>query len=106
MQDTGTEPASREPTGSQRLALYGLPVCAPQRANRKPLVQLLARLRLGNDGVARVGASGSTRGAAALLRGRHRAKDRLILTHARTAAGRDTAGPSRFLYEAGLLICG
>ena len=31
-----------------------------------------------------------------------RAKDRLILTHAR-AAGRDTAGPSRFLYEAGLL---
>jgi DNA helicase-2/ATP-dependent DNA helicase PcrA len=32
-----------------------------------------------------------------------RAKDRLILTHVRTRAGRDTAGPSRFLYEAGLL---
>lgn len=30
-----------------------------------------------------------------------RAKDRLILTHVRTRAGRDTAGPSRFLYEAG-----
>ena len=32
-----------------------------------------------------------------------RAKDRLILTHVRTRAGRDTSGPSRFLYEAGLL---
>jgi DNA helicase II / ATP-dependent DNA helicase PcrA len=32
-----------------------------------------------------------------------RAKDQLILTHVRTRAGRDTAGPSRFLYEAGLL---
>jgi DNA helicase-2/ATP-dependent DNA helicase PcrA len=32
-----------------------------------------------------------------------RAKDRLILTHVRTRGGRDTAGPSRFLYEAGLL---
>lgn len=32
-----------------------------------------------------------------------RAKDRLILTHVRTRAGRDTAGPSRFLYEAGVL---
>ena len=32
-----------------------------------------------------------------------RAKNRLILTHVRTRAGRDTAGPSRFLYEAGLL---
>ena len=32
-----------------------------------------------------------------------RAKDRLILTHVRTRAGRDTAGPSRFLYEAELL---
>ena len=32
-----------------------------------------------------------------------RAKDRLILTHVRARAGRDTAGPSRFLYEAGLL---
>jgi DNA helicase II / ATP-dependent DNA helicase PcrA len=32
-----------------------------------------------------------------------RAKDRLILTHVRTRSGRDTAGPSRFLYEAGLL---
>ena len=32
-----------------------------------------------------------------------RAKDRLILTHVRNRAGRDTAGPSRFLYEAGLL---
>src|SRR5436305_11464731 len=31
------------------------------------------------------------------------AKDRLILTHVRTRGGRDTAGPSRFLYEAGLL---
>ena len=32
-----------------------------------------------------------------------RAKDRLMLTHVRTRGGRDTAGPSRFLYEAGLL---
>ena len=32
-----------------------------------------------------------------------RAKDRLVLTHVRIRAGRDTAGPSRFLYEAGLL---
>jgi DNA helicase-2/ATP-dependent DNA helicase PcrA len=32
-----------------------------------------------------------------------RAKDRLILTHVRTRAGRDTGGPSRFLHEAGLL---
>ena len=32
-----------------------------------------------------------------------RAKDRLILTHVRARRGRDTAGPSRFLYEAGLL---
>jgi DNA helicase-2/ATP-dependent DNA helicase PcrA len=32
-----------------------------------------------------------------------RAKDRLILTHACVRAGRDTAGPSRFLHEAGLL---
>ena len=32
-----------------------------------------------------------------------RAKDRLILTHVRTRGGRDTGGPSRFLYEAGLL---
>jgi DNA helicase II / ATP-dependent DNA helicase PcrA len=32
-----------------------------------------------------------------------RAKDRLILTHVRTRGGRDTAGPSRFLYEAGLV---
>ena len=32
-----------------------------------------------------------------------RAKDRLILTHAATRGGRHTAGPSRFLYEAGLL---
>jgi superfamily I DNA/RNA helicase len=32
-----------------------------------------------------------------------RAKDRLILTHVRTRGGRDTAAPSRFLYEAGLL---
>ena len=31
------------------------------------------------------------------------AKDRLILTHVRTRSGRDTAGPSHFLYEAGLL---
>jgi DNA helicase II / ATP-dependent DNA helicase PcrA len=31
-----------------------------------------------------------------------RAKDRLILTHVRTRGWRDTAGPSRFLYEAGL----
>ena len=31
------------------------------------------------------------------------AKDRLILTHVRTRGGRDTAGLSRFLYEAGLL---
>jgi superfamily I DNA/RNA helicase len=30
-------------------------------------------------------------------------KDRLILTHVRTRAGRDTSGPSRFLYEAGVL---
>jgi ATP-dependent DNA helicase UvrD/PcrA len=35
--------------------------------------------------------------------GATRAKDSLILTHVRTRAGRDTAGPSRFLYEAGLL---
>jgi DNA helicase II / ATP-dependent DNA helicase PcrA len=32
-----------------------------------------------------------------------RARDRLILTHVHTRSGRDTAGPSRFLYEAGLL---
>jgi DNA helicase-2/ATP-dependent DNA helicase PcrA len=32
-----------------------------------------------------------------------RAKDTLILTHVRTRGGRDTGGPSRFLYEAGLL---
>ena len=32
-----------------------------------------------------------------------RAKDRLILTHVGTRGGRDTAGPSRFLSEAGLL---
>jgi DNA helicase-2/ATP-dependent DNA helicase PcrA len=32
-----------------------------------------------------------------------RAKDRLILTHVQTRSGRETAGPSRFLYEAGLL---
>ena len=32
-----------------------------------------------------------------------RAKDRLILTHVRVRAGRDTGGPSRFLCEAGLL---
>jgi DNA helicase-2/ATP-dependent DNA helicase PcrA len=32
-----------------------------------------------------------------------RAKDRLTLTHVRTRGGRDTTGPSRFLYEAGLL---
>ena len=32
-----------------------------------------------------------------------RAKDRLILTHVRTRGERDTAGPSRFLYEVGLL---
>ena len=32
-----------------------------------------------------------------------RAKDRLILTHVRTRAGRGTAGPSSFLHEAGLL---
>jgi DNA helicase-2/ATP-dependent DNA helicase PcrA len=32
-----------------------------------------------------------------------RAKDRLILTHVRNRAGRDTGGPSRFLHEAGLL---
>jgi hypothetical protein len=29
--------------------------------------------------------------------------DGLILTHVWTRAGRDTGGPSRFLYEAGLL---
>jgi len=32
-----------------------------------------------------------------------RATDRLICTHVRTRGGRDTAGASRFLYEAGLL---
>ena len=32
-----------------------------------------------------------------------RAKDRLILTHVRTRGGRETAGPSQFLHEAGLL---
>jgi len=32
-----------------------------------------------------------------------RAKDRLILTHVRTRCEGDTAGPSRFLSEAGLL---
>jgi len=32
-----------------------------------------------------------------------RAKDRLYITHAATRSGRDTAGPSRFLHEAGLL---
>jgi superfamily I DNA/RNA helicase len=32
-----------------------------------------------------------------------RAKDRLILTHVWTRAGRDTGGPSRFLLEAGLI---
>ena len=32
-----------------------------------------------------------------------RAKDRLYVTHARTRGGRETAGPSRFLTEAGLL---
>ncbi len=32
-----------------------------------------------------------------------RAKDRLILTHTQIRGGRDTAGPSRFLAEAGLL---
>jgi DNA helicase-2/ATP-dependent DNA helicase PcrA len=32
-----------------------------------------------------------------------RAKDRLILTHVHTRAGRETASPSRFLYEAGVL---
>jgi ATP-dependent DNA helicase UvrD/PcrA len=35
--------------------------------------------------------------------GATRAKDRLSLTHVRSRAGRATAGPSRFLYEAGLL---
>jgi DNA helicase II / ATP-dependent DNA helicase PcrA len=32
-----------------------------------------------------------------------RAKDRLILTHAQVRGGRETAGPSRFLVEAGLI---
>jgi DNA helicase-2/ATP-dependent DNA helicase PcrA len=32
-----------------------------------------------------------------------RAKDRLILTHVATRGGRETAGPSQFLLEAGLL---
>ena len=32
-----------------------------------------------------------------------RAKDRLVITHAARRNGRDTAGPSRFLREAGLL---
>jgi DNA helicase-2/ATP-dependent DNA helicase PcrA len=32
-----------------------------------------------------------------------RAKDRLILTHVRTRGARETAGPSRFLYQARLL---
>jgi DNA helicase-2/ATP-dependent DNA helicase PcrA len=32
-----------------------------------------------------------------------RAKDRLVLTHVGNRAGRDTAGPSRFLHEAELL---
>ena len=31
------------------------------------------------------------------------AKDQLILTHVHSRGGRETAGPSRFLYEAGLL---
>jgi DNA helicase-2/ATP-dependent DNA helicase PcrA len=31
-----------------------------------------------------------------------RAKDALILTHARVRRGRETGGPSRFLVEAGL----
>jgi DNA helicase-2/ATP-dependent DNA helicase PcrA len=32
-----------------------------------------------------------------------RAKDRLILTHVQVRGGRETAGPSRFLVEAGLV---
>jgi len=32
-----------------------------------------------------------------------RAKDRLYLTYAHNRGGRPTAGPSQFLYEAGLI---
>ena len=32
-----------------------------------------------------------------------RAKDRLLLTYAHNRGGRPTAGPSQFLYEAGLI---
>jgi hypothetical protein len=50
-----------------------------------------------------VGSRGDRRGAAAVLRRRHPGKDRLILNHVGSRGGRETAGPSRFLYEAGLL---